>query len=114
MSQTAEPTPGPYYVHLPRRCVGGCRTIRTAKGRMHGTYGGTEIAWTAGLRNDAEDKANAELLAASWDTAAERDRFEAALNRIAWDVDNGHPLGDSGIFMQQIARAVLPKPPEPV
>ncbi len=61
----AAPTPGPYYVHLPRPAGIGCRTIRTEKGRMHGTYGGTEIAHTVGLANDAVDKANAELLAAA-------------------------------------------------
>lgn len=66
-AQPAEPTPGPYYVHLPRGSSGGCRTIRTEKGRMHGTYGGTEIATTHGLANDAEDAANARLIAAAPD-----------------------------------------------
>ena len=58
-------TPGPWYSWLPRDCDGGCRTIRTEKGRAHGTYYGTELASTHGLANDEEDKANARLIAAA-------------------------------------------------
>lgn len=60
-------TPGPWYSWLPRDCDGGCRTIRTEKGRAHGTYYGTELASTHGLANDEEDKANARLIAAAPD-----------------------------------------------
>ena len=71
----AAPTSGPYYVWLPRGADQGCRAIRTEKGRSQGSYQGTEIAYTVGLGDDAEDEANANLLAASWETAAERDRL---------------------------------------
>ena len=57
-------TPTPWYWWLPRDCDGGCRTIRTEKGRTHGGYRGTEIASTFGLSDDDEDKANADLMIA--------------------------------------------------
>lgn len=52
----------PWYVHLPREADGGCRLIRTEKGRTHGAYHGTEIAYTVGLRDDEADKDNAALI----------------------------------------------------
>jgi hypothetical protein len=58
-------TPGPWYVWLPRGSDAGCRTIRTEKGRTHGGYHGTELATTNGLSDDAEDAANARLMAAA-------------------------------------------------
>lgn len=58
-------TPTPWYSWLPKDCDGGCRTIRTEKGRSHGTYRGTEIASTFGLMDDSEDKANGDRIAAT-------------------------------------------------
>ena len=108
--QHAEPTPGPYYVWLPRSSGQGCRAIRTEKGRTHGTYRGTEIAYTVGLSNDAVDKANANLLAASWETAAERDRLVTLLAKVL-DIcgQNVGPLGRSYkiLCLEEEIRAAL-------
>ena len=60
-------TPGPWYDWLPHGCDGGCRTIRTEEGRARGSYHGAEIAYTCGLADDDEDKANARLIAAAPD-----------------------------------------------
>lgn len=61
----SEHTPGPWFVYLPKGVSGGCREIRTEKGRTHGTYRGTAIASTHGLSDDYQDEANALVMAAA-------------------------------------------------
>ena len=73
----------------------GCRPIKGGKDGAHKQAQYKEIAWTVGLADDDEDRANAVLL-------TQAPKLLAALNDIArqhtsteWDVDaDGEPMGD--------------------